>query len=409
MDSAMLFPSAGLGIVVYLAVAFVLLHVLYRSFRPSLKLPPGPPGWPIIGHLHLLDSHPHSLLAKAQRLESFEYIRVEEVSSMLASVFQTCGRGLPVNLREELSTGYVKRMKECNRRFDIFLEEVLEEHNAKRKGVENFVAKDMVNVLLQLDMIAGGTESSATLVEWDVSELLRKPEGFKKAAEEMKRVVGRERWIEEKDIPELPFLQAIVKETMRLHPVTPMLIPHLSTKECRIGGYDIPPNITVVLAIEGSTIDVKGHDFELLPFGSGRRMCPGYNLGLKVVQLGLANLIHGFNWRLFLQTRVSKDLDMWETYGLSTPKAHPLVAVAEPRLRFQLYASLITNNPPTPYDHVSLDHYGLVLHDSSKDEDMLSEALRRRTRGIYLHQYDLKIDLEISESISILVSVHCLT
>eukprot|EP01018_Ginkgo_biloba_P004906 Gb_34498 [translate_table: standard] len=519
MDSFMLFPSGGLGIVVYLAVAFVFIHALYRSFCPSLKLPPGPPGWPIIGHLHLLGSHPHRSLDRiskayspimklrlgsrlvvvgssvemarellkthdltfasrpktaagkytlfnysnitwspygaywrqarkiclmelfnGQRLESFKYIRVEEVSSMLASVFQTCGRGLPVNLREDLSTvscniicrmvfgrryldedaghkirphefkemvnelfvlngvfnigdyipwlswldlqGYVKRMKECNRRFDIFLEEVLEEHNAQRNGVENFVAKDMVDVLLQLaddpglevklsrnsvkaftlDMIAGGTETSATLMEWGIAELLRKPEGLKKAAEEMERVVGRERWIEEKDIPELPFLQAIVKETMRLHPAVPMLVPRLSREACRIGGYDIPANTTVFVNVwtiardeslwenptefwperfEGRTIDIKGRDFELLPFGSGRRMCPGYTLGLKVVQLGLANLIHGFNWRL-PANRCTKDLDMWETYGLTTPKAHPLVAVAEPRLPSHLYASLST-------------------------------------------------------------------
>eukprot|EP01018_Ginkgo_biloba_P004895 Gb_40530 [translate_table: standard] len=287
MGLASVFSYVDLQIITCLALFFVFIHILYRRLRPSLKLPPSPPGWPIIGHLHLLGSLPHRSLDRiaktygpimhlrlgcvpvvvassadmakeflkthdqifasrprtaagkytvynysditwspygaywrqarkiclmellsAQRLESFEYIRVEEVSSMLGSVFQTCGRGLPVNVREELSKmtcniisrvvlgrlysdenggnkikpkefkkmldelfvlngvfnigdyipwlswldlqGYVKRMKECNRRFDIFLEEVLEEHDAKRKGVENFVAKDMVDVLLQL-------------------------------------------------------------------------------------------------------------------------------------------------------------------------------------------------------------------------------------------------------------------
>jgi cytochrome P450 len=111
----------------------------------------------------------------------------------------------------------------------------------------------------------------------------------------------------------------IVKETMRLHPVAPMLVPRLSTQPCRIAGYDIPANTRLFVNVwtigrdgklwenpdkfqperfKGSTLDVKGRDYELLPFGSGRRMCPGYSLGLKVVQIALANLIHGFQWKL---------------------------------------------------------------------------------------------------------------
>eukprot|EP01018_Ginkgo_biloba_P004896 Gb_40529 [translate_table: standard] len=173
----------------------------------------------------------------------------------------------------------------------------------------------------------------------------------------MDRVIGRSRWVEEKDLGKLEYLQAIVKETMRLHPVTPLLAPHLSTESCQISGYQIPANTWVFVNVwaivrdknlwenstefwperfEGSKIDVKGQDFELLTFGSGRRMCPGYNLGLKVVQLGLANLIHGFNWQLPAD-QSAKDLDMCEIYGLTTPKAQPLVAMVEPRLPPHLY------------------------------------------------------------------------
>lgn len=86
----------------------------------------------------------------------------------------------------------------------------------------------------------------------------------------------------------------------------------------------------------GKDIDVKGHDFELLPFGAGRRMCPGYSLGLKVIQASLANLLHGFKWRL-ADDMTPENLNMEEIFGLSTPRKFPLAAVVEPRLPLNLY------------------------------------------------------------------------
>lgn len=87
----------------------------------------------------------------------------------------------------------------------------------------------------------------------------------------------------------------------------------------------------------GRNINVKGHDFELLPFGSGRRMCPGYSLGLKVIQASLANLLHGFTWRL-ADDMEPEDLNMEEIYGLSTPRKIPLKVLANPRLPLELYS-----------------------------------------------------------------------
>ncbi|CAL5195760.1 unnamed protein product [Lathyrus oleraceus] len=274
--------------------------------------------------------------------------------------------------------GYVKRMKVLSKKFDGFMEHVLEEHIERRKGVKDYVAKDMVDVLLQLaedpdlevklerhgvkaftqDLIAGGTESSAVTVEWAISELIRKPEIFKKATEELDRVIGRERWVEEKDIANLPYVYAIAKETMRLHPVAPMLVPREAREDCNINGYDIPkgslilvntwtiardsnvwdnPNEFMPERFLGKDIDVKGHDYELLPFGAGRRMCPGYPLGIKVIQSSLANLLHGFNWRLSDDVK-KEDLNMEEIFGLSTPKKIPLEVVLEPRLDHHLYS-----------------------------------------------------------------------
>lgn len=273
--------------------------------------------------------------------------------------------------------GYVKRMKRVSKKFDKFLEHVIDEHNERRKNNENYVAKDMVDVLLQIaddptlevklerhgvkgftqDLLAGGTESSAVTVEWAISQLLKKPELFEKATEELDRVIGRNRWVEEKDLPNLPYIQAIVKETMRLHPVAPMLVPRESLEDCKVDGYDIVKGTRILVSVWtigrdpklwdlpeefmperfiGKEIDIKGHDFELLPYGSGRRMCPGYALGQKVIESSLANLLHGFNWKLPGSMTV-EDLNMEEIFGLSTPKKIPLITVAEPRLASELY------------------------------------------------------------------------
>ncbi|KAL6585201.1 hypothetical protein OROMI_004490 [Orobanche minor] len=275
--------------------------------------------------------------------------------------------------------GYVKRMKIVSRKFDRFLEHVLHEHVERRKKAgEDYVSGDMVDVLLELaedpnlevklerhgvkaytqDLLAGGTESSAVTVEWAISELLKKPDIFITATEELDRVIGRNKWVNETDIPNLPYIDAIVKETMRLHPVAPMLTPRLAREDCKVAGYDIKKGTQVFVSVWtigrdpslwenptefwperfiGRSIDVKGQDFELLPFGSGRRMCPGYSLGLKVIQSSLANLLHGFNWKLPDHMR-PEDLNMEEIFGLSTPRKIPLVTVVEPRLPLQLYS-----------------------------------------------------------------------
>ncbi|XP_042048142.1 trimethyltridecatetraene synthase-like [Salvia splendens] len=273
--------------------------------------------------------------------------------------------------------GYVKRMKVLSGKFDRFLERVLNEHEARRRDATGHASQDMVDVLLEFaedptlevklerhmvkaftqDMLAGGTESSAVTVEWAMSELLKKREIFKKATEELDRVIGQNRWVTENDIPSLPYVEAIVKEIMRLHPVAPMLVPRLAREDCKVGEYDIKKGTQVLVntwtihrdpsiwenpnefypdRFLGNNIDVKGQDFELLPFGSGRRMCPGYALGLKVNQSSLANLLHGFNWSLPGDMK-PEELNMEETFGLSMPKKFPLVTIAQPRLPLHLY------------------------------------------------------------------------
>ncbi|OQU80592.1 hypothetical protein SORBI_3007G148900 [Sorghum bicolor] len=260
--------------------------------------------------------------------------------------------------------GYMRRMKRIGKRFSEFIDYILDEHDDRRRREgESFVARDMVDVLMQLaddptfdvqigrvgvkaftqDLIVGGSESTAVTVEWAISELLRKPSLFAMATEELDRVVGHGRWVTEKDIAHLPYLQSIVKETMRLHPIVPLLIPRVTREDASIAGYDIPKGTCVLInefrpeRFVGSKIDVKGQDFELLPFGSGRRMCPGYNLGLKEIQLTLANLLHGFTWSL-PEGMAKEDLSMDEVFGLSTTRKLPLEVIVQPRLPAELYA-----------------------------------------------------------------------
>lgn len=170
-------------------------------------------------------------------------------------------------------------------------------------------------------------------------------------------MIGKKRWVQEEDLQNLPYICAIVKETMRLHPAGPFLVPHMSSEQVKIEGYDIPKSTLVLVntytiqrdskvyerprefwpeRFIGKNIDVKGQSFELLPFGSGRRMCPGYNLGIKVIESSLANLLHGFTWKLPGNMK-PQDLNMEEVFGISIPKKYPLIAYAQPRLPHHIY------------------------------------------------------------------------
>ncbi|CAN6217807.1 unnamed protein product [Urochloa humidicola] len=141
--------------------------------------------------------------------------------------------------------GYIRRMKRTNKMFHRFLDHILDEHNQRRRlEGDDFVARDLVDVLLQLaddpnlevqlsrdnvkaitqDMILGGSDTSTVTIEWAITELIKNPKSLDKATEELDRVVGRAGHTE-RDLPTLPYIDAILKETLRLHPVAPMLAP----------------------------------------------------------------------------------------------------------------------------------------------------------------------------------------
>ncbi|XP_043701811.1 cytochrome P450 736A117-like [Telopea speciosissima] len=203
-------------------------------------------------------------------------------------------------------------------------------------------------------MFSGGTDTSSVLLLWTMAELLRHPEVMKEIQEEVRGVARGEAIITEDDIEQMHYLKAVIKEALRMHPPVPLLVPRESTENSKIQGFDIPAKTTVIINAWAigrdpvswdepdkfkpkrflndattSNIDFMGHDFQLIPFGAGRRGCPGIQFAITIVELALASLLFKFDWAL--PNRVSgEDLDMTETPGIMCHLKSPLLAVATP-------------------------------------------------------------------------------
>ncbi|KAK3443640.1 hypothetical protein EUGRSUZ_B03742 [Eucalyptus grandis] len=268
-------------------------------------------------------------------------------------------------------------MKRLHKKFDGLLTKMIEQHSAtahERKGNRDFLDVVMANrdnsgdeklsltniKALLLNLFTAGTDTSSSIIEWSLAEMLKKPSILKRAHEEMDRVIGRHRRLEESDLPKLPYLQAICKESFRKHPSTPLNLPRVSTEACQVNGYYIPKNTRLSVNIwaigrdpdvwenpldftperflsgRNARIDPRGNDFELIPFGAGRRICAGTRIGIMLVEYILGTFIHSFDWKL--PDGVDK-LNMDEAFGLALQKAVPLSAVVTPRLSVSAYAS----------------------------------------------------------------------
>ncbi|KAD0020778.1 hypothetical protein E3N88_44904 [Mikania micrantha] len=197
-----------------------------------------------------------------------------------------------------------------------------------------------------LDMFGAGTDTSSVTVEWAISELIRCPRAMEKLQAELRQAFkGKER-IKEDDVQNLTYLNHVVRETLRLHPPLP-LIPHMCREPVNVAGYDVASNTKLIVNVfainrdpeywkdaetfnperfENSSTNVMGANYEYLPFGAGRRMCPGAALGLANVQLPLAHIMYYFQWKL--PNGASNDqLDMTEVFGASVQRKNELVLV----------------------------------------------------------------------------------
>ncbi|PWA52916.1 cytochrome P450 93A3 [Artemisia annua] len=247
--------------------------------------------------------------------------------------------------------GFGKRVKDIHRRFDALVERIIKEHEDERMQRSGSQGKDLLSILLDiteaesmdidltrenikafiLNIFVAGTDNVAITTEWAIAELINHPNIMKKAKEEID--------------------QAIIKETLRLHPPVPM-IPRKSTEDRKAAGFHIPANTTIFINVwalgrdpntwenplefrperfEEKQVDVRGQNYGLLPFGSGRRMCPGTSLGLQMIHATFGAMIQCFDWKAGTDRNLTS-VDMDEGIGLNLPRANPLVCIPVARI-----------------------------------------------------------------------------
>lgn len=269
--------------------------------------------------------------------------------------------------------GLTKKMKAVKKKVDEIFENIIEDHlkeedfgqdrdilgamlalmkNPNNEFISSF-DRDNVKAIM-FDLFIGGIDTSLVTIVWALSALLKYPRLMKLLQEELDSVIGRERMVLESDLSKLPFLDMVIKETFRLYPVGPLLVPRESTEDIIVNEYMIPKKSRLIINIwaigrdqdvwshnadefyperfVGKDIDVRGQDFELIPFGAGRRKCPGIQLGLLTIRLVLAQLVHCFNWELPNGMQPEK-MDMTEEFGLTMPRANKLLAIPSYRLK----------------------------------------------------------------------------
>ncbi|KAJ9705504.1 hypothetical protein PVL29_003509 [Vitis rotundifolia] len=227
-------------------------------------------------------------------------------------------------------------------RNDDFLDVILDQCQEDGSSFDS----ENIQVLI-VELFYAGSDTSTITTEWAMTEFLRNPGVMQKVRQELSEVIGAGQMVRESDMDRLPYFQAVVKETLRLHPAGPLLLPFKAKNDVELCGFTIPSNSHVLVnmwAIArdpsywedplsflperflGSKMDYRGQDFEYIPFGAGRRICPGMPLAVRMVQLVLASIIHSFNWKLPEGT-TPLTIDMREHCGATLKKAIPLSAI----------------------------------------------------------------------------------
>lgn len=291
--------------------------------------------------------------------------------------------------------GLRRRAADVHRRFDALLEDILEHkeevraarrlddddggHGSKKQAVAAH-SKDLLDILMDkaedpaaevkltrenikafiIDVVTAGSDTSAAMVEWMLAELMNNPETLRKVVEEMDAVVGGDRIASEADLPALPYLMAAYKETLRLHPAAP-IAHRQSTDEMVVRGFTVPPQTAVFINVfaigrdpaywedplafrperfmpggAAESLEPRGQHFQYMPFGSGRRGCPGMGLALQSVPAVLAALVQCFDWATVdgdgEVMKKNAKIDMAESDGLVCARKNPLLLRPTPRL-----------------------------------------------------------------------------
>jgi cytochrome P450 len=196
-------------------------------------------------------------------------------------------------------------------------------------------------------MFTAGGETSSGAVLWGMSEMVKNPKVMEEAQSEVRRVFDKKGFVDETEFHQLVYLKSVIKETLRLHPSLPLLLPRESRERCKINGYEIPAKTRILVnawaigrdprywieaesfkpeRFANSLIDFNGTNFEYIPFGAGRRMCPGLAFGIPNVELPLAQLLYHFDWKLPNGMK-NEELDMTESFGISVGRKHDLCLI----------------------------------------------------------------------------------
>ncbi|TKY62570.1 3,9-dihydroxypterocarpan 6A-monooxygenase [Spatholobus suberectus] len=297
--------------------------------------------------------------------------KVNDAEEILGLVRELLHVGAKLSMGEVLGPlgkldlfGYGKKLVKIVDKFDQVLERILEEHEERNTEASGGVTGDMMDILLQvykdpnaevrltrndikaffLDIFLAGTDTSSAALQWAMTEIMNNPGVLKKLRAEIDAVVGTSRLVSESDVPNLRYLQAAVKEVLRLHPTAPFALRQ-SAEDCSINGYDIKGQTRTLINVYAimrdpeawvnaeefiperftdgaermNTITMDGGDFRYLPFGFGRRGCPGSSLALTVIQVTVASLIQCFEWKIKGGERVSMEEGPSFSAGLAKP------------------------------------------------------------------------------------------
>ncbi|KAJ3683740.1 hypothetical protein LUZ60_013967 [Juncus effusus] len=259
--------------------------------------------------------------------------------------------------------GLSRRAKRCKQRWDVLLSEMIRAHEEKGESGEgeegNFVdellsLKNDPSMTFDLniehikgllgDAFAAGVDTTYITLEWAMSELVKNPNHMKKLQNEVRGIAKDQASIKLEDLNEMNYLKAVIKENLRLHPPAPLLLTRQSMERCSINGFTIPKGIRVLVNVWAigrepkswdapeefkperfieSPVDYKGKDFQFIPFGAGRRMCPGIQFSMATAQLALANLVHQFDWE-FPSGVTADEFDMSDSAGVTAPRKDSL-------------------------------------------------------------------------------------
>ncbi|CAI0375538.1 unnamed protein product [Linum tenue] len=324
---------------------------------------------PVVNLSRMISSLTNAVTARAafgeklQRDEMEEFLKVVKENVEAAGGFSLPDL-FPSAKWVHAFSGLESKLLKIRGKLDRVIDKILVDHRARRsrrssadQGDDDvdLQQQDLVDVLLTAqeegqDIFAAGTDTSSGVVEWVMSELLRDPRVLSKAQTEVRQIFEKIGFVKEEGLGELKYLKLVIKEAMRLHPPIPMLVPRQNSEYCKIDGYDIPRNTKVIInawaigrdpkywtdpdlfipeRFLNSAVDYHGTSLEFIPFGAGRRMCPGIAFGIANVELPLASLLYHFDWRSH-DGKPLESLDMSERFGATVKRKYDLCLIPIP-------------------------------------------------------------------------------